>query len=76
MEIEDTAPTISPDDRERIFDKFRRLESKAEGTGLGLAIAKDIVELHKGRIWAEGSGSEKGNKFVVILPSDLRGKTR
>jgi signal transduction histidine kinase len=76
VEVEDTAPTISPDNREKIFDKFRRLESKADGTGLGLAIAKDIVELHKGRIWAEGSGSEKGNKFVVVLPSDLRGKTR
>ncbi len=76
MEVEDTAPTISPDNREKIFDKFKRLENKAEGTGLGLAIAKDIVELHKGKIWAEPSGSEKGNRFVVILPSDLRGKTR
>jgi len=76
MEVEDTAPTISPDNREKIFDKFKRLESKIEGTGLGLAIAKDIVELHKGKIWAESSGNEKGNKFVVILPSDLRGKVR
>ncbi|MCX5665612.1 MAG: ATP-binding protein, partial [Candidatus Omnitrophica bacterium] len=76
MEVEDTAPTISPDDRERIFDKFKRLESKAEGTGLGLAIAKDIVELHKGKIWAESSGAEIGNKFVVVLPSDLRIKVR
>ena len=76
MEVEDTAPTISSDNREKIFDKFKRLESKAEGTGLGLSIAKDIVELHKGKIWAESSGSEKGNKFVVILPSDLRSKAR
>ena len=76
MEVEDTAPTISPDNREKIFDKFKRLESKADGTGLGLAIAKDIVELHKGKIWAESSGAAKGNKFVVVLPSDLRGKSR
>ena len=76
MEVEDTAPTISPDNREKIFDKFKRLESKVEGTGLGLAIAKDIVELHKGKIWAESCGTENGNKFVVILPSDLRGKAR
>ena len=76
MEVEDSAPTISPDNREKIFDKFKRLESKAEGTGLGLAIAKDMVELHKGRIWAEPSGNEIGNKFVVILPSDLRSKAR
>ncbi|MDO8535798.1 MAG: HAMP domain-containing sensor histidine kinase [Candidatus Omnitrophota bacterium] len=76
MEVEDTAPTISQDNREKIFDKFKRLESKAEGTGLGLAIAKDIVELHKGKIWAESSGAETGNKFVVVLPSDLRDKIR
>ena len=76
MEVEDTAPTISPDNYEKIFDKFKRLESKAEGTGLGLAIAKDIVELHKGKIWAESTGNEIGNKFVVILPSDLRSKSR
>jgi len=76
MEVEDTAPTISPDNREKIFDKFRRLESKVEGTGLGLAIAKDMVELHKGKIWAESAGAERGNRFIVVLPSDLRGKTR
>ncbi|MDP3729936.1 MAG: HAMP domain-containing sensor histidine kinase [Candidatus Omnitrophota bacterium] len=76
IEVEDTAPTIPPDNREKIFDKFKRLESKAEGTGLGLAIARNIVELHKGKIWAEAAGSETGNKFIVILPSDLRSKTR
>ena len=76
MEVEDTAPMISPDNREKIFDKFKRLESSAEGTGLGLAIAKDIVEMHKGKIWAESSDSGNGNKFIVVLPGDLRGKSR
>jgi signal transduction histidine kinase len=76
MEVEDTAPTIPPDNREKIFDRFRRLESKAEGTGLGLAIAKDIVTLHKGKIWAESSGAENGNRFVMVLPSDLRSGAR
>jgi signal transduction histidine kinase len=78
MEIEDTAAPIPHDDLEKIFDKFKRLESKAEGTGLGLAIAKDIVEMHKGRIWAEhgGAAGTQGNKFVVVLPSDLRSSGR
>lgn len=75
MEIEDTAAAIPDDDLEKIFDKFKRLESKVEGTGLGLAISKDIVEMHKGRIWAEHR-PENGNKFVVILPSDLRSGAR
>ncbi len=75
MEVEDTAPVIPEESREDIFDKFKRLKSGAEGTGLGLAITRDMVELHKGKVWAEGA-SEKGNRFVVILPSDLRGKAR
>ena len=57
-----------PEDRiEKIFDKFERLDKSVEGHGLGLAIAKDIVELHKGRIWAE-SGPNRMNCFTVLLP--------
>ncbi len=37
------------------------------GTGLGLAIAKDLIEAHKGEIFAE-SESEKGTTFYVFLP--------
>jgi len=73
MEVEDTAPSIPEDKISRIFNKFERLDDNIEGTGLGLAIAKDIVELHKGKIWAE-SQPERGNKFVVVLPRDLRNK--
>ena len=38
------------------------------GSGLGLAIAKNIVEMHGGRIWAR-SDEGKGSEFIVILPS-------
>lgn len=75
VEVEDTAPAIPHDRLEQIFDKFKRLDHKVEGTGLGLAIAKDIVEMHKGKIWAEANPS-KGNKFIVVLPSDLRSNSR
>lgn len=57
----------------KIFDKFERIAQRdQEGTGLGLPIAKDIVELHRGRIWAE-SGRKTGVKIIFTLPKSLRG---
>lgn len=67
IEVSNTAPRIPEDKLERIFDKFERLEGKVEGEGLGLAIARDIVELHKGRIWAS-SGPGDFNLFTLLLP--------
>jgi len=71
FEVADKGPGIPQDKLEKVFDKFERLDTSKEGTGLGLAISKDIVELHKGRIWAE-SLPGKGSTFVVVLPRDLR----
>lgn len=68
MEIEDTGPGIPPENLEKIFDKFERLEAeRQEGTGLGLPIARDIVKLHGGRMRVE-SEVGKGSKFIVLLP--------
>jgi len=68
FEISDTGPGLNREDRLLIFDKFKRITSeKKEGTGLGLPIAKNLIELHKGKIWVE-SELGKGSKFVFILP--------
>lgn len=76
LEMEDTGEGVPADKLAKIFDKFEREASgKTLGTGLGLPIAKDIVEMHRGRIWAE-SGERKGTKFTVILLKDLRTKKR
>ena len=71
FEVADKGPGIPPEKLEKVFDKFERLDASKEGTGLGLAITKDIVECHKGRIWAE-SLPGNGSTFVVVLPRDLR----
>jgi signal transduction histidine kinase len=67
VEVADEGSGIPPEFREKIFDKFERiLMEKAEGTGLGLSIAKDIVDLHGGRIWVE-SEPGKGSRFIFTL---------
>jgi signal transduction histidine kinase len=74
METTNTGNSISEDMLEKIFDKFERLDTTIEGHGLGLAIAKDIVELHNGKIWAE-SGNGKPTRFIVCLPLATRIRT-
>lgn len=72
FEITDTGPGIPPEYLDKVFDKFERiLTEKQEGTGLGLPIARDIVELHKGRIWVV-SEIGKGSTFIFTLPRDCR----
>ena len=68
FEISDSGPGIAKEDFCKLFDKFERLTAeREEGTGLGLAITKDIIALHKGRIWVE-SELGKGSKFIFTLP--------
>lgn len=74
MEIEvsvsDTGCGIHEKNLNKIFDKFKRIESGKEtvrGTGLGLSIAKHIIRVHGGKIWVESSPG-KGSTFFFTLP--------
>lgn len=72
FEISDSGPGISKEDFCKLFDKFERLTAeREEGTGLGLSITKDIIELHKGRIWVE-SELGKGSRFIFTLPRNCK----
>ncbi len=67
MEFINNGTPIPEDMLDKIFDKFERLDTSVEGHGLGLAIAKDIIELHNGKIWAT-SGQKISNCFTILAP--------
>jgi signal transduction histidine kinase len=49
--VRDSGPGISPEHRARVFERFYRVPGQeSPGVGLGLAIAREIVELHHGRL--------------------------
>ncbi|GIW92494.1 MAG: hypothetical protein KatS3mg110_0535 [Pirellulaceae bacterium] len=79
FEVEDTGVGLSPEDAQRVFEKFYRVEKNsrmASGTGLGLPLAKHIVEdVHGGKITVE-SQLGKGSTFRVTLPVDTSGPRR
>ncbi len=70
VSVRDHGVGIAPEFAKRLFSRYERYEktsSKIIGTGLGLAIARQIVEMHGGRIWVDttvGSGSD----FRFTLP--------
>jgi len=68
VSVQDQGPGIPEEDLPHVFERFYKVDkSRAEGgTGLGLAIAKEIVQAHGGRIWAENRG---GARFTFALPA-------
>ena len=72
--VKDTGKGIPKEALTKLFSKFFRVqggpaEQASKGNGLGLYLSKAIVELHKGKIWAESEGVNKGSTFSFSLPS-------
>jgi signal transduction histidine kinase len=71
IRVTDSGIGISPEDQERIFERFTQVDSSATrsqgGTGLGLAITKDLIELHRGTITVQ-SELGQGSSFVFSIP--------
>lgn len=72
INVSDSGYGIASQHLPHLFDRFYRVDvtgnRKYGGTGLGLAIAKELVELHHGRITVKSSLG-KGSEFHVLLPS-------
>lgn len=76
ISVDDQGPGIPAADRERVWDRFWRLErdrgSAVAGTGIGLSVVRELVALHGGRAWVEEAPAsqqpERGCRFVIELP--------
>jgi signal transduction histidine kinase len=70
LEVVDDGTGIAPEHREKVFERFTRLDASrsrdAGGTGLGLPIAREIATAHLGTLTIEDS--DTGARFVLRLP--------
>ncbi len=71
ISVGDNGIGIEAEQRNRVFDLFRRAHPGYEGVGLGLAICQRIVERHGGDIWIE-SGPNGGSVFNFTVPGPTR----
>jgi heavy metal sensor kinase len=79
LTVTDTGPGIPEALLERIFDRFVRADMARSrstgGSGLGLSIAREIVEAHGGRVWAESTPGV-GSAFSMGFPAFPQGGSR
>jgi signal transduction histidine kinase len=72
VEVIDNGLGISPENIDKIFNKYYQVEEtltrRVGGVGLGLAIVREIIGNHQGKIWAESEGLGKGTKFIFTIP--------
>jgi PAS domain S-box-containing protein len=72
ISIVDNGIGLDPQDLERIFSPFEQVDNSArrryQGTGLGLTLARQMIELHGGKLWAESEGPGQGAGFHFTLP--------
>ncbi|WP_261381294.1 sensor histidine kinase [Paenibacillus cremeus] len=74
VQVQDSGSGIDPEDLPYIFDRFYKKDKSRNtsggGSGLGLAIAKEIIDYHGGRIWAQ-SRMGQGACLAFMLPLEL-----
>lgn len=72
ISVADTGEGIPAEDLPHVFERFfqgRKQRKRNRGSGVGLTIAKNWVEAHGGRIWAESEGEGKGTTVTFTLPA-------
>jgi two-component system sensor kinase FixL len=72
MAIKDQGHGLTADKLDKIFKPF--FTSKPQGLGLGLSISRTIVDMHRGRLWAENNINRGATFFVALPVSDATGQ--
>ena len=70
--VRDNGIGIAPENQERVFELFNKLDLEATGTGIGLALVRRVVESHGGKIWVESEGTSKGSTFYFTIPESRK----
>lgn len=65
--VTDTGTGILPEKREKIFERFEKVNEEVQGSGIGLALCKNIVEHFKGRIWVDPQYTD-GARLCFTIP--------
>ena len=72
IKVSDTGEGMTKKEIESLFQMFSRATAgtqlHTEGAGLGLYVARQFIEMHGGKIWAESPGKSKGSTFYIRLP--------
>lgn len=78
VRVKDTGVGLKAEEINKLFKKFVRADDAGKvnisGTGLGMYVAKQIIEAHDGRIFAESEGKGKGSTFILELPDKIADK--
>ena len=71
--VDDGGPGIPRADRERVWERFWRLErdreSSVAGSGIGLAVVRELANLHHGRTWIDDAPDFTGTRVIIELPA-------
>jgi two-component system heavy metal sensor histidine kinase CusS len=77
IRVQNPGPGIPPEHRDRIFDRFYRVDPARGGssasTGLGLALVRSIMELHRGQALVSTSTHAKSTEFQLVFPASPPG---
>ena len=72
--VTDSGPGIPPDQAEKIFERFTKLNDFVQGTGLGLSICRDVANRMGAEVYLDTSYTVGGARFILEVPIEPEGK--